>query len=105
MIINFLEETKSDLIAIDKVPEDIEAIFSNDNGFISTWDDFVKVADFEYDNDYVGEPGIVEDLTILFSDNSWLCRSCTIFTEFWEYTRIPVPLFYKSLDNSEQLKL
>ncbi len=102
-MINFLEETEHDLVDIGKNPEDIEAIFSNDNGFIATWKEFIKFANFEYDNEKFLN-GVVEDLIIEFSDKSWLSRNYAHGFDYWQYNKLAPAMFDKKLTNSDQLK-
>lgn len=75
MIINLLEETLEKMYIHGLKEEDITSICGSCSGDHCTWEEFVKMADFDYDNDYgtVNVKGIV----IRFKDGEILRR--------WEY--------------------
>ena len=62
-MINFLEETRNSLKFYDKKEEDVECCGSDEMGWF-TWEEFIKLADFEYNGDY-GAMEVPTDLIIL----------------------------------------
>lgn len=82
---NLLEETKQVLEENGKTFEDVKWIGSND--FYIDIDDFLVVADTEYDNGYGGQE-VARDLLIV-GDDWWLERHEYDGSEWWEYKTIP----------------
>ena len=83
---NLLEET-IECIEIDtgKKFTDIIFIGSQTSGYSCTWDEFIILADLEYDSGY-GAQEIASDLIIVFNDNSVMRRGEYDGAEAWEYT-------------------
>lgn len=98
---NFLSETVQALVEVCKTPDDIHAIYSNCNKFITDWDNFCKHADFEYDDGY-GSRYIMGDLKIVFKDRTWLERFEYDGSECWDYKAIAVALDLGPLTDKKQ---
>lgn len=81
---NFLDETKKQLTALGKKPEDIIFIGSVYSGHSCSWEEFLSLANFTYDNSFGGQI-IPSDLVIAFSDGSWLSRGEYDGSEWWDY--------------------
>lgn len=84
MMSNLLSETKKAIKGSGHKPGDIIFIGSTDSGHSCTWEEFEKLADFEYDNGYGGQE-VAEDLRIVFSDGSSMWRGEYDGSEWWEY--------------------
>ena len=63
----------------------IEFIGSLDTGHRCTWDEFMQLADQDYNNSW-GSVYVMEDLVILFDDNTKLFRAVYDGKEWWEYS-------------------
>ncbi len=73
-MVNFLKETRK---ALDnRLVDIIEFIGSSDGQYECTWEEFVELADFEYDDGY-GSSEIPGDFIIVLEDGATLTR--------WEY--------------------
>lgn len=84
---NLLKETVEILTDNKKQPKDVLWCGSDEFGWFS-WEDFVKVADIEYDHGYGGQE-IARDLLIV--GNDWyLERHEYDGSEWWEYKTIPI---------------
>jgi hypothetical protein len=83
---NLLKETIEELKNNGKTYKDVLWVGSK-NGY-STWDDFEKVANIEYDNGYGGNE-IAMDLWIVGKD-FWLERHEYDGSEWWEFKSIPI---------------
>lgn len=81
---NLLEETIANLNEIGKTSDEIKFI-GNTEGYSCTWDEFVNLANFDYDNGY-GAAKIATDLIIVFNDNSVMSRGEYDGSEWWDYT-------------------
>lgn len=58
--------------------------------FFNTWGDFAKIAkNIDYLTGYCDEAEINEDLVIVFSDESWLERQVTDFSEQFKFVKKP----------------
>lgn len=95
---NLLEETKANLEAHHKSPKDVLWVGTSDGSEATTWEEFEKIADFEYDNDY----GIIEirrDLVVIGKEkNWWLERYEYDGSGWWVYREQP-----KLLKNHKEL--
>ena len=80
-MVNLLQETLYMLKEHNKNFDDVIAIFGDD--FQITKENFIKVADKEYDNDY-GAPKVATDLKIL-GNNFIMKRLEYDGSEWWEY--------------------
>jgi len=88
---NLLEETVEDIGRSGKDIWDIEFIGSVYTGHACTWDEFLILADIEYDSGY-GTAEIARDLKIVFSDSSYMHRGEYDGSEWWIYEPItPIP--------------
>jgi hypothetical protein len=81
---NFLVETKEAINHSGHKPTDIVFIGSVDSGYNCNWDQFVKLAGFEYDSGFGGQQ-IASDLIIAFSDGASMKRGEYDGSEWWEY--------------------
>lgn len=85
---NFLSETEGLIESLGYETDEIVFIGSSKNPVqIGTWEDFRKVADFDYDQDAT-DVTIAQDLVIVFDDGCWLERedaSC----EAWRHCEPP----------------
>jgi len=70
---NFLEETISAMESSGNLLEDISFIGSEVSGHSCTWDDFIQMADKDYDNGY-GAPEVAQDLVIVFKNGTKMKR-------------------------------
>ena len=83
---NLLTETVEFMEFIDESPEDIIFIGSEHSGYECTWDEFVILADREYDSGF-GAQEVAEDLIIVFSDGCRMFRREYDGSECWRYVR------------------
>ena len=96
---NLLVETIQKLEDCGKQPSDVKWVGMSDGTKACTWEEFVKIADFYYDNGYKGDPCI--DLSfVIVGDNWWLERYEYDGSEWWEYKELP-----KLKDTHEKLTL
>ena len=84
---NLLEETLEVLAKFGKTPKDVRWVGSADGEFAITWDEFVKIADVEY-NDGFGAQEVAEDLVVV-GDDWWLERREYDGSEWWEFKTLP----------------
>ena len=88
---NLLKKTKNCIEKAGKKPEDIIFIGSLFSGHSCTWEEFKKLADFEYDSGYGGAE-VVVDLRIVFKDMTYMHRGEYDGSEWWEYQeRVKIP--------------
>jgi hypothetical protein len=85
MMINLLQETIAVLKKNGKTPEDVKWVGNYKISF--SWDDFAKIADFEYDHDY-GISEIKESLVVVGND-WWLARREYDGREWWKFLTLP----------------
>ena len=108
-MINFLAETLTSLKENGKSPDDVRWIGSEDGDYAITWDEFSKLADFEYENEHeVVE--IAGDL-IIVGDDWWLNRHIDRavfddvggeYQEKWSFHQYnPVPWFPVKRDDAQ----
>ena len=81
---NLLKETLSDIQDSGHSPSDIAFIGSEISGHCCSWEQFEKLADFNY-NDGFGSQKIATDLIIVFKDGSKMWRGEYDGSESWEY--------------------
>ena len=93
---NLLEETKEKLAVCHKTPKDVLWVGTSDGSEAITWDEFEKMADFDYDDGY-GAAEIRMDLVVVGKD-WWLERYEYDGSEWWEYKERP-----KLLKNHKKL--
>lgn len=82
---NFLEETKEEINKSQQLIQDIIFIGSVETGHSCTWQEFKKLADFDYSSCF-GAHYIPIDLCIVFKDKSKLIRSEYAGSEWWEFS-------------------
>lgn len=62
----------------------------NETGTLSvSWAQFERLANKPYDV-VAGNPGVAEDLVVVFFDGSWLEREFHFLEEWWRYIKPPV---------------
>lgn len=82
---NLLEQTKNILECNGKTLQDIEWIGCK--SFTISFDDFLRMADVEVDEDSYIEQVFLD--LLICGDNWWLERQTYDGTEWWEYKTIP----------------
>ena len=87
-MVNLLKETKAILKEYGKTIKDIVAVQGADFGI--RVDDFIRLADTEYDNGY-GSQKVAEDLVVI-GNEFWLERHEYDGSEWWECKECPVIL-------------
>lgn len=85
MTVNLLQETIHELEAHGKTLDDVQVICGNK--FQITKEEFLRLADIEYDNGFGGAE-IAGDLTLVGED-FWLERREYDGSEWWEYKTMP----------------
>lgn len=90
---NLLEETVEELKENGKSEKDV--LFVTDGNAWSSWEDFKKNANFDYDNGYGGQE-INLDLKVVGND-WWLDRHEYDGSEWWEYKTLPAKPKKKAL--------
>lgn len=83
---NLLQETIQAIKNSGHKVQDIVFIGSIDSGYSCTWNEFLLLADIEYDSGYGGQE-VASDLTIVFSDGSTMWRREYDGSEWWEYSK------------------
>ena len=97
---NFLAETIDAIKRAGKTIDDIIFIGSEQSGHCCTWDEFEKMADFDYDNGYGGQD-IPRDLIIVFADKTIMRRGEYDGSEWWEW----MPIFEMPKEKHKITKL
>lgn len=82
---NLLNETIDILVWNNHHPRDVR--FVSTSNASCTWEEFVKLADREYDNGYGGTE-VAEDLVVV-GKNWWLERHEYDGSEWWEHKTMP----------------
>lgn len=82
---NLLQETLELLERNNKKETDVKWVGTSTHK--TTWEDFKKNADVEYDSGY-GSPKVAQDLLIV-GENWWLERGEYDGREWWDYKEIP----------------
>lgn len=85
---NLLLETVSVLVSNNKTIADIEWIGSSDGAFAITWDEFVLIANQEYDSGY-GAQEVATDLVVV-GVTWWIERHEYDGSEWWEFKELPI---------------
>lgn len=83
---NLLKETIEDIEEFGHDPSEIKFIGSRYSGHSCTWEQFIALADFDYDSGY-GSQKIAKDLEIVFSDGSNMTRSEYDGSEDWQCSK------------------
>ena len=84
---NLLEETKEKLASCNKTPKDVLWVGTSDGSEATTWEEFEKLANFEYDDGY-GAAKIRLNLVVV-GKNWWLERCEYDGSEWWVYKEQP----------------
>jgi len=87
---NLLAETLKDIERYKHTVMDVSWVGTLDGEYSMSWYEFTKVADIEYDSGYGGNE-IPLELTVVFTDESWMQRAEYDGSEWWDYHRVPVP--------------
>lgn len=82
---NLLKETLELLEINNKKETDVKWVGTATHK--STWEDFKKNADVDYDSDY-GSPKVAQDLLVV-GENWWLERGEYDGSEWWDYKEMP----------------
>lgn len=82
---NLLEETKRELSMRGLSFDDVRWVGSSE--YEINLDDFIRLADVEYDSGYGGQE-VAEDLLIV-GDDWWLSRGEYDGSEWWDFNRKP----------------
>jgi hypothetical protein len=88
---NLLQETLEVIKEVGRLPEQVVFVGSYGGEYGMSWDDFVKIADVEYDSGF-GAAEVATDLIVQFDDASYMMRGEYDGSEWWEYPK-PFPLF------------
>ena len=105
MLTNLLAETNKILVENGKTPLDVLFVASFSGGFdgrvpaLGTWEDFAKLANFQYDSGYGGAD--INMNLVIVGDCWWLERGEYDGSEWWEFKTIPMkPINSIPLDDS-----
>lgn len=82
---NLLKETIEDIKQSGHDQNDIIFIGSEFSGYSCTWDEFIKLADHEYDAGF-GAQKVATDLVIVFNDGAKMWRREYDGSERWDYS-------------------
>ncbi len=85
---NLKQETLNMLEANLIVPERVRWVGSRDGQFAISWEQFLEIADFNYDDGY-GAQEIATDLVVV-GDGWWLERHEYDGSEWWEFKSLPI---------------
>lgn len=97
---NFLEETEIAIKDSGHNTDDVMFIGTADGDYRINWNEFVKIANFEYDSGY-GCAEIPTDLIVYFKDNTYMFRWEYDGSEWWEYL---VRKIFKETDDFKPFK-
>ena len=81
-MVNLLEETKEKLADCHKTPKDVLWVGTRDGTEAITWEEFEKLADFEYDNGCSSDSKIRFDLVVA-GKGWWLQREVYPYCCLW----------------------
>lgn len=82
---NLLKETIEILTRFGKNTSDVRWVGTQSQ--LGTWEDFIKIADIEYDCGYGGNE--VEGSLVIVGNNWWLERGEYDGSEWWEFKMLP----------------
>jgi len=85
---NLLKETIQALKHEKLTGDDVHWVGSSDGKYRITWEEFEKIGDVKYWNDY-GANSVVNDLVVV-GKNWWLERGEYDGSEWWEFKRQPI---------------
>lgn len=88
MNLNLLQETWNELSQAGKLPEEVLWVGKASGDKVLSWEEFLVMSDFEYDNGF-GGANVDPELVIVFSDGSWLERGEYDGSEWWEFKQTP----------------
>ena len=83
---NLLKETTDIMLQYEKNPSDIIFIGSEHSEHSCTWEEFVFLADQEYNAGY-GSTQVATDLIIIFNDSSRMDRAEYDGCEWWKFMK------------------
>lgn len=83
MKVNLLEETKEAIEKARQCPENILFIGSPESGYECTWEEFLILANIEYENGY-GNQEVATDLVIIFKNGDVMSRKEHDGKEWWD---------------------
>lgn len=101
--VNFLEETITAVEQNGYLIQDIIFIGSVESGHECTWDEFCKLADFEYDDGY-GMQFVPIDLTIAMVDGGRFYRYEFDGDEGWQFLQPILPNRYRKPKKIQTLR-
>jgi hypothetical protein len=81
---NFLQETINAILNSGHTKKDVMFIGSEDGKLRLNFNDFSRLANFNYDSGY-GSPEIPQDLIIYFYDKTYAIREEYDGSEWWKY--------------------
>ena len=81
---NFLKETIDEIESNGQTVENIIFIGSRESGHSCTWEQFLELANFDYDDGFGGQE-IPSDLMIAFADGSMMTRVEYDGSAWWDY--------------------
>lgn len=81
---NFLKETIDEIEVRGQTVENIIFIGSRNSGHSCQWEQFLELANFNYDDGFGGQE-IPIDLMIAFSDGAMMTRGEYDGSEWWDY--------------------
>ena len=102
-MINLLEETKEELADCHKTPKDVLWVGTRDGTEAITWEEFEKLADFEYDNSRNSDSGIRFDLVVA-GKGWWLQREEYPYRCLWVYHLPKLLRLYKKHKKLKELR-
>jgi hypothetical protein len=84
---NLLKETQEVMSDNNKTSRDIIFIGSERSGYSCSWEEYIVLANIEYDSGYGGAE-IASDLILVFNDGSRLYRGEYDGSEWWDFMAI-----------------
>lgn len=85
---NLREETIKAIEDADHTTGDVAWVGTDDGEYAISWDEFTKISNFLYDNDF-GSAHIPMDLVVKFHSDDWLERGLADGWECWQYNCLP----------------
>ena len=87
---NFLAETINAIVEAHQYTQTVLSVRSRDGEYATSWEEFAKLADFNYDSGF-GSAQIPSDLIVEFVDDTYLYREEYDGAENWAYaSRLPL---------------
>ena len=100
---NLLEETKEKLADCHKTPKDVLWVGTSDGSEAITWEEFEKLANFEYDNGRSHDLEIRSDLVVV-GKGWWLQREEWPYRCLWVYHLPKLLRLHKEHKKLKELK-